>query len=331
MKRALEQGEEAVASSKRTCLAAAAAPAPSTTTPGPGPRSESWEMVNCFYERNKAFFLTPTPDLFGPPAAGAPAQLKYVSSSEFDERIPELCDKIRSTIEIGSFDVVLLWLPEPGGSNFWMSLRCWPLLRDLIDQVRPLWGGEEMEAYDGRGMFVCHLWIDDVLFTGEQMSRLIIENLRIQPDYPFAPPVPHTWLIAAWGMSDVARKRIAKILDDLDPYECSASSADEEEDEAAWPHCIEFVSLLDHKQFKGDDRFYLYTGYKVADSVSIPLKELVEAGHIPGATPEALSQRGRPVKLEDPLPPYKTTTLLGEGDLIAELPGLAEWSGVSFF
>ena len=296
--------------------------------PKPKARSASWLALDAFYESNKAIYDAPTPQLFGPPGAGAPAALRYMSSAEFDAHLANLGKRITGGIRDDLFDEAVLWLPAPGKSNFWVTLRCWPNIRERIDHVRPCWG--DTEPYDTHKNDVCHVWIDDILFTGEQMRKTILQDLVVQPPVGYS----NTWLVAAVGMSAQSRACITAGITKLD--ECAEFSIgqdgdvildpDDEADGQWWDPGFEFVYEYDLVRNPADMRYYFYTGYKVADNFSIPLIELVEGGYIPGADKANLSAPLYAIPtLERPLAPYKGMKLVGEDDLVRDLPRAKEW------
>jgi hypothetical protein len=90
--------------------------------------------------------------------------ITFLSSKEFDARIPSLCELIKDRIAEENCDTVLLWVQSPGKSNFWMSLLCWPFLRDVVDEV---WSFESTrDPYLGLGSHTAHISVDDAIFTG---------------------------------------------------------------------------------------------------------------------------------------------------------------------
>jgi hypothetical protein len=213
---------------------------------------------------------------------------------EFEDRIVELCAKIKMRID-GAH--VVLWVPEPGKSNFWITARCWPLLRDIVDEVWAL--PNPAQPYYGGGEFLqsVHLVLDDALFTGQQMAEKLLEDMLFLPACDIYGADNHLIIVGALAATPAAIRHILRCHRKLSKY-ASESSEDEDEELSASVEVLTTLTLAVAEQYK---QALYYSCYKVPDAVSIPLHELVAGGYISGASADKIKGRD----LVEPLPPYK--------------------------
>ncbi len=248
-----------------------------------------------------------TPELFAPPVPERGVQ--FLSSADFDARLPELCAKIRKCITNEQCDHVLLWVQEPGKSNFWMALKCWPYLRDVVDEV---WSTKaENDPYGGGGYTNAHIYLDDALFTGEQMSKLLCETYWFQPPYASDGTDEHLWIVGAMAASDAAEDRIAICVKRGDANYCLDDDGYESDPvQTRIAKCVSEFPLVPDK----NENYKYYTGFKVPDSFSVAeLVQMVEAGTIPGLTLADLTTGPGIVTVRSPQPPYRALKLEWKG------------------
>ncbi len=239
----------------------------------------------------------PVPTLFGPPTRVHDPPLRYLSAVEFEDRIVELCAKVKSRIADCVVPHVVLWVPQPGKSNFWITARCWPLLRDIVDEV---WAWPNpAEPFYGGGEFLqsVHLVLDDALFTGQQMTEKLLEDMLFLPAADIYGADNHLIIVGALAATPAAIRHILRCHSKLSKYASESSDDDEEEEEEQY-ELSATVEVLTTMRLA--DALY-YSCYKVPDAVSIPLHELVAGGYISGASADKIKGRD----LVEPLPPYK--------------------------
>lgn len=240
--------------------------------------------------------------------------MQFLSSKEFDERLPFLCEQIRKRLKLRKIDRVLLWVDNPGKSNLWMSLKCWPHLRDMIDEVWPT-SSPLQDPYGGEGYSNGHIFLDDAIFTGEQISTKIHNNsYNLQPSFAFDGTENHLWVVATMAISDAAKVRVSTTVNRGDDRYYLDDDSEESDHELVRE--IEFVSevALVPSSLK-EKRPSYYTGFKVPDNFSIPLVTLVEKGAIPGLTKENLTKEGE-IKVSSIQPSYRSLKLTWKGKAV---------------
>lgn len=301
----------------------------------------SWRLFDAFYEENRANLAAT--DIFGAPDREAIARwlaavdtstevekaaredahalaerLTYMPVAEFLARLSGLCEQILSLVEeLHLYDLVL-WLPTAvSKSNCWVSLLAWPLLRHRVSKVRTTCSKQDLYQ-DDSGDRVGHLILDDGLYSGEQMSKFVIEGMLLEPLTRFGDRADHHIIVAAVAASEVAEERVRRARRRSEWFGAEKSSSDESEngngdsdddDDCLLPvHFISEVRMPAH--LPHCERIPFYFGYKIADMVSVPLSMMVKGrvskgvatgSLIPGALPEKLVDTA----LDEPRPPYK--------------------------
>lgn len=271
----------------------------------------SLQFMDAIYDENRAFFEAPTPELVGPPAKWRTPPLQYVSSEEFDSRVSSLCRRIKEALIAKRTPHVILWLPPPGTSNFWMTFKCWPLLRQAVTEVWPL---VTRRQYVRGAQTTTHLLIDDAFLMGDRMD-LYLHDLIDGARPLVLQAAKHDWVLAAMASTGIARDDLHFTMHEILNVP-----------RVTFVHEIDVVTYQDG--FADDEPHYttqFYFGYKIPDSGSLAnLRELVNGGYIPGqpaldpevATPEEEDEYGHIVRVIAPIPPYCIHTVTFRGQPI---------------
>ena len=276
----------------------------------------SWEKFDEFYNEN-ADKLKDTPELFAPPKQGS--QVQFLSSKDFDANIPSLCKKICELLEEQKIGRVVLWVDNPRKSNLWVALKCWPFLRDVVDEVRSA-RDVRRDPYGGRGYSNAHIFLDDAIFTGKQMSKHIIDSYYLQSSYGSNGTDDHLWVVAAMAMSKDAEELIGATLKRGDADYCVDD--DPYESEVDVYRKVAFVSEVVLTPDDKSGRILYYTGFKVPDNHSIGLVPMIKNGDIPNITIGDLSMAGiTHVKLKAP---YHSLELTWKGEGVRQIYKVVE-------